>query len=537
MAEEKKLKRKWNKSHTNALQLLVVGAVTGVFVGGTVTLYQVLMHLSESYAHNAYHAIRSNSWYIPLWLVALFSGAFIIGVIANMSSMVRGCAVPQVEGATRGALRFRWFRDATAMCASTLLSVGLGLSVDSEGTGMFIGACVGDGVGGAMRRNDMIRRYQMTGGACTGLAVVSNAPLTGIIFAFEEAHKRFTPEVFICSFISVIFGMLVRFCVFTALQMPITSNFETYVFQELPITYYPLVAVSALICGFLGVGLCKGCLQLRKLFCRIRFKKETKNVIVRIMIAVLIGGLASLIASDVMGGGHELINELGTLSGAKTVSVQKVFGLPLVWSLLIVLLLKMLCTGVNVGSGLPCGIFVPIIAMGACIGGVLNVVSGGLGADEKYFDLITMICMASFFVAVIRAPLTGIIMICEFTGSIAPLLPAVISVAIAYVIGDLFRTDGIYETLLERYEEEMDIHVDKVRKMFTVTVGKHSLADGREVRDVLWPAGARVREIIRGEETLIADGDTVLLAGDVLHIDCKTSDIRHTQEDLEGITK
>lgn len=60
------------------------------------------------------------------------------------------------------------------------------------------------------RRSEMVRRYQVTGGACTGLAVAFNAPLTGMAFAFEEAHKRFTPEVFICAFSSVIAGLLAR---------------------------------------------------------------------------------------------------------------------------------------------------------------------------------------------------------------------------------------------------------------------------------------------------------------------------------------
>lgn len=534
---EKKSKKKWNKSHVNALQLLLVGTLTGVFVGAIVTLYQLLITFAEEYAVDAYHAVRANPWFIPVLILALAMGAFLIGVIANISSMARGCGVPQVEGATRGFLRFRWFRDATAMCASTLISVFLGLSIGSEGPSMFIGACVGDGVGGALRRNQLVRRYQMTGGACTGLAVVSNAPLTGIIFAFEEAHKRFTPEVFVCSFVSVIFGMMTRNLIFSACGMPITPSFETFTFQELPIVYYPIVVLSALLCGLLGVALCKICMQFYKALHRVHLKKAGYNVWVRVSVAVFVGGLASFITVSLIGGGHEFINDLGTLGGRESISVEKVFGLPLVWSLVIVLVLKMLVTGVNVGSNIPCGIFVPVIAIGACVGGILNILCMRLGMSAQYADLITMMCMASFFATVVRAPLTAIIMICEFTGSIAPLLPVIIAVAIGYAVGELFRVDGIYETLLKTYEKEQDIHVEKVKKLFVVTVGQHSLADKREVRDVLWPADARVREIVRGEETFLADGDTVLHAGDVLKIECKTEDVAHTQEDLEGITK
>ncbi|MBQ1959944.1 MAG: hypothetical protein II349_00270, partial [Akkermansia sp.] len=48
------------------------------------------------------------------------------------------------------------------------------------------------------------------GAAKSQLAVAGGAPLTGVAFAFEEAYKRLTPEVFICSAFSVIFGMLTR---------------------------------------------------------------------------------------------------------------------------------------------------------------------------------------------------------------------------------------------------------------------------------------------------------------------------------------
>lgn len=533
----KKKSKKWNKSHVNALQLLTVGTVTGVFVGTIVTFYQILITFAEEYARGASFDVRQNPWFIPVLVLALAMGAFLIGVIANISSMASGCGVPQIEGATRGFLRFRWFRDATAMCASTLISVFLGLSIGSEGPSMFIGACVGDGVGDAMRRNQMMRRYQMTGGACTGLAVVSNAPLTGIIFAFEEAHKRFTPEVFVCSFVSVIFGLLSRTVIFKICGFPITPSFQTFIFQELSSAYYPLVALCAVLCGALGVVFCKSCIWFYKTLHRIRLRKPQYSVWARVAIAVFLGGLASWISISLVGGGHELINGLGTLAGGREMSVERVFGLPLVWSLVIIFVLKMLVTGVNVGSGIPCGIFVPIIAIGACVGGIINVICVRLGMPAQYADLITMICMASVFATVVRAPLTAIIMICEFTGSIAPLLPVVIAVAIGYAVGELFHVDGIYETLLKTYEQEEGISEEKVKRLFVVTVGEYSLADRREVRDVLWPAGARVIEIVRGEETIHAEADSVLRAGDVLKIECKTSNVSLTQEDLQGITQ
>ena len=154
---------------------------------------------------------------------------------------------------------------------------------------------------------------------------------------------------------------------------------------------------------------------------------------------------------------------------------------------------------------------------------------------QPYCDLLVMICMAAFFTTVVRAPITSIIMICEFTGSFAPLLPVIIAVSIGYTIGEVSRTDGIYEELLEVYERENGIHERALKEVFVLPLAFGATADKREVRDVLWPSGVRVTEIKRGEELIIPDGDTVLRVGDVLTIVCRTEAPQKVKDELVHI--
>jgi NhaP-type Na+/H+ and K+/H+ antiporter len=155
--------------------------------------------------------------------------------------------------------------------------------------------------------------------------------------------------------------------------------------------------------------------------------------------------------------------------------------------------------------------------------------------DAKYADMLVMICMAGLFSSIVKAPLTAIVMVCEFTGRFAPLLPVVIAVSIGYFIGDMFRTDGIYEELLEVYEHETGILGKAVKEVYQYTVAAGAIAEKREVRDVLWPFGARVTEIWRGEEHIIPDGDTVLHGGDTLTIVCKTAEHEKVKNELNHI--
>ncbi len=536
MQEVKNVQRKKKGNlYRNFVQLVAVGSVTGVFAGAIVTLFTLLVHEGEALSQDAYAYIRHNPAFIPVLLAVLFLSAFILSVLMQCSTVVRGGGVPQAEGAARGIVPLKWWRDLTLMFAGTLVGVFSGLSVGAEGPSILIGACTGDGVSRTLRRDQMIRKYQITGGSCAGLAVAFNAPLMGMAFAFEEAHKRFSPEVFICAFSSVIFAVLTRVAIYATLGLEASTSFSRFAFEELPIFDYLFVVPSGIVCGLLGVLFYKLSFLSRKLFRKLRARKEKYTLFLRVTVAVLIGGLLSLLAAEVMGGGHALIESLGTKGGTEGAEVASVFGLPIVLTLLVVLIAKTLATTVNMGAGIPCGIFIPMLAIGGCIGGMLGRGWIALGMDKAHYDLIVMICMASFFTTVVKAPITAIIMTCELTGSFAPLLPVIIAVCIGYMIGELFRTDGIYEELLEIYEQESGAHEREVTEAFTMAVGFRSLADKREVKDILWPSGARVKELRRGEEVILPDGETKLLSGDILTIVCKTKDPAAVKEELEHI--
>lgn len=531
-----KIKQKQN-IYGNALQLILVGSVTGVFAGAVVTLYNLLAKRGEEVSRDLYAFVRANPAFIPLLFIVLGLGAFLLSVVVYLVPMVKGSGIPQTEGATRGRLRFKWYRDAAMMFAASIASIFMGLSAGSEGPSLFIGAASGDGVASVLKRNETVKRYQITGGACAGLAVAFNAPLTGVAFAFEEAHKRFTPEVFICAFSSVIFALLTRSALYAAFSLPTESFFQSYVFPQGATDgmFYLFVTASAIVCGAAGVLFYKCTFFLRKQLGKIRTKKKLTDIFARILIAVLLGGALSLLTVNVMGGGHGLIESLGTYGGAVEQSTPRIFASSLSLTLIIVCLLKFLITGVNMGAGVPCGAFIPMLAIGACIGSLLDRAWLSLGMDAAYCDLLVIICMATFFTAIVKAPLTGTIMVFELTWSFSSLLPVVIGVAIGYFIGDLSRTDSIYEELLELYEKEHGAQKSAVKVAYTFTIAKGSTAAKREVRDVLWPHGARVTEIRRGDEVILPDGEVILQSGDVLTIVCKTDEPERVKDDLAHI--
>ena len=88
---------------------------------------------------------------------------------------------------------------------------------------------------------------------------------------------------------------------------------------------------------------------------------------------------------------------------------------------------------------------------------------------------------------------------------------------------------------MEVYEHENGIHERARKEVYVLGVAMGAIADKREVRDVLWPAGARVTEIARGEELILPEGDTILHGGDILTIVCRTDEPEKIRDELTHI--
>ncbi len=506
MRERRKFFR---RSLGNGARLVLFGALTGAFVGVIVTLYTVLASLAEDFSRGYYGFFRDHPAFIPLLFVALALGAVIVGGFVRFLPYIRGSGIPQTEGAMRGLMRFSWYRSLTGMFAASLLCIFLGMSAGSEGPAILIGGSTGAGTGETLRANALIRRYQITGGACAGLAVAFNAPLTGMAFAFEEGQKRFTPEVFVCAFTSVVVAVLIRNALYAAFGLPVGAYFSTFSFAQadmLAPMFYLYVLLAAVIVSLAGAGFYFVLFALKKLFAKLTFWKGLGKFLVPFLLA----GATGLVTANVMGGGHAFIASLG--SGSQ--GMEAVFSSPLWATLLIVVLLKFAVTAVNMGAGVPCGAFIPMLAIGAGLGALMSLLARTMGMDPAYSDALIVICMATFFTALVRAPITGVLMTVELTWNFFFLLPAIIGVAVGYLIGDVLRAKPVYEQLLDEMLEEGEARVETFAARYRVTAD--CLAAGRRLRDILIPADVRITRVERGSRRFIPDGNTQLLAGDVL---------------------
>lgn len=510
-------------------EIVAVGALTGLVVGVIITCFTALCTLAEQFSRGYYGFFRDHPAFIPLLFLALAAGSVVIGGVMRFMPSVKGSGIPQTEGATRGLFRFKWYEAITGMFAAALFTVFMGINAGSEGPSIMIGGGCGSLTSDLLRRNAVVRRYQVTSGACAGISVAFNAPLTGMAFAFEEAHKRFTPEVFVSSFSSVVVAIIVRNLLRPLMGFEVDAFFTTFSFEGVEpfnLMFLVYVLFAAVIIALCGVAFYYLVLIVKKLCGKSKVTTFAKGLF-RVSIPFVLAGAFGLITAYAMGGGHSFIQAVG--SGG---TLHTVFSSPVWATLLIVVVIRLITTVLNVGAGVPAGAFVPILAIGAGMGGLLSLLCGAMGMDQAYSDALIMICMATFFATVVKSPITGIVMVVELTWSFTFLLPVILGVATGYLMGALFRTEPIYDKLLDdMLEEEHKAH--PVEQFITkVRVTENGHAAGRTLRDVLWPHGALVVKIIRGEEEISPDGNTKIHDGDILVVRGKTATKKEYLESL-----
>ncbi len=522
MSGNGKFKKRFNALREYGLNLVALSMLTGLFSGTVVTLYNIVTGIGEEASVKLYGLVKENPVFVPLLFLGLFAGAVVIGTATRLVPMIRGSGVPQTEGAARGLLRFKWYTVMCSMFAASAACVFMGLPAGSEGPSLQIGGCAGDGMGAVFGRPFMVRRLQIAAGASAGLAAAFNAPVTGLAFAMEEAFRSFSAQVFTCSAVSVLVSLSVRNLMRGAMGLSTGFTFTSFEFSAVGAAGCLYVAAAALAAALLGVAFYRLMLLCRRGFAKLTFFKGAGRYIVPFFAA----GAFGLVSSYAMGGGHEFVQSLGSLYEGE---FERIFGISVAATLAVVVAMRFISTVLAVGCGMPYGIFVPVLATGAGLGALLCAGFKSAGMDPSLSDYIIIITMAAYFTTVVRAPVTGLIMIFEFTGSFQGLLPALLGVGIGFIAGELFRTRSVFETCLDFIVKDGGGQ-GAGRRRVRLAVEEGSYADGRSIRSVLWPAGGIVEEVAPvGGERFVPDGKTVLHAGDEITFACMAA----SEEDVK----
>lgn len=416
-----------------SLRLLLEGLALGLGAGISISIFRYLLAGSEILRpviyHNLREALADGQWqWLALYILSFIIIAYLLKLIVAREPMCTGSGIPQIKGILQGDMSMRWFSVLWSKIIGGVLAIGAGMSLGREGPSVQIGACVGQGLSQTSRRTRFESRILMTAGAGAGLAAAFNAPLAGVIFGLEEMQKTISPALLLTGITASITAATVTEVVFG-----ISPVFSMGYLLPLPLNLFDVLVVAGMVIGLLGRLFNIALAYSLNTYSRLGLSGMKKP-----LVPLALAGILGFVLPEILGGGNLLVDSL--------VVTDYTIGF-----LCLLFVGKFLFTMICFGSGVPGGIFLPMLVLGAAGGAVLAklLVLAGLLPAMYYADIIVF-GMAAYFSSVVKSPVTGSILILEMTGSFQHMLALLVVSLTAYVISDLTGGRPVYDELLDR---------------------------------------------------------------------------------------
>jgi len=514
------MSRKYS-SHVKQILIpcFLLSAVTGILTGCMIFLFRISAAFVIEKSDTLYGLVRANPAFLPVLLL----GAALLGglsyLIMKIFPSCRGGDAQTTITALRGFIPLKWFPNSVILFISALITYFAGVPLGEEGTSVQLGAAVGKGTvklfSGKKGNGRAWDRYIMTGGACGGFAAATSSPLTAILFAFDEAHRRFSSIIFMAATTATLssWGIMQLLCAIFHVEPRL---FVLKAPHMLPLKYIWAPVVVGILCGVLAILYAKGYTVVDRLL-----EKRLAKVpqIVKIVSAFVIIALFGFFSADLVGSGHNIIHHL-------------IEGHAPVWYLLLLyLVIRSVVFLFTSSLEITGGLSVPAMAVGAIVGSLSAKALSAMGIlPAEYTAVLVIVGVCAFLGAINRAPLNAMTFGCEALFGFSNLISIAVGVVASFIIieplGVTAFSDIVIEDKIHTSYHGKEIHT--VDAHFTAR--SYAFITGKEVRDILWPANCVVLSVDKQN----VDVPTIQ-EGDVLHIRYRTYAPEDTYKTIEAI--
>ena len=487
--------------HKGSGKLYLLCVAVGAITGFVVSLYRLVLDHANVFRKMIVEnsVLKGPQFIFIVWIAFILIG-FILDWVAKRYPKISGSGIPQVKGILLRQLDYlKWFQELIAKFVSGVLGIGAGLSLGREGPSVQIGSYVAFGAAKIFDRDIVEKKYLITSGASAGLAGAFGAPLSGVMFALEELHRFISAKLLICAFLASIASNFMGRRLFG-----LSTSFDLialYPTDLNPYYQFTLYIVLGIIIAFLG-----------KLFTVMLLKAQdiykTKKVPRWLKVSCVMSAsfLLCYFLPEVTAGGHSLVEEMVT--GKNTISI-----------LIVIFIVKLLFTVFSYATGFAGGIFLPMLVLGAVVGKIFALfLIRYFNFPPEFVSHFMVLGMAGYFVAVVRAPITGAVLILEMTGNFDHMLALATVSVIAYYITDILGVEPVYELLYERMAKDVPdekLHIGK-KTLITIPVIGESELEGKKVSELQLPSDTLVVSVRRNDHDIIPKGDTMIRSGDLV---------------------
>ncbi|MDF1683416.1 MAG: H(+)/Cl(-) exchange transporter ClcA [Legionellaceae bacterium] len=384
--------------------------------------------LAQSYAY-------ASAWGISeLIISALISLIFVLltwFLVRRVAPEASGSGVQEIEGALMHKRSIRWMRVLPVKFLGGVLSIVSGMVLGREGPTIQMGGNLGEAIGTGAKLSRKRRDALIASGAGAGLATAFNAPLAGVLFVMEEMREAY-PLSFL-HFKTVALSCVASTFVLQSI-MGTKPSIVMEVFEAPGLSSLWIFFIFGLLVGFIGIIFNRTLMAVLNGMDRQTFRTRVVYVA---GVAVTVGLLTSMWPNAVGGGYHIIAQSLTLTPGIKM--------------LLALLVVRFVMTMLCYGTGVPGGIFAPMLALGTLLGLTVAIAfEYFLPGVAIHPGMLAVAGMGALFSAAVRAPITGIVLVVEMTQNYALILPLMIACLTATTVVQLAGVPPIYTQLLRR---------------------------------------------------------------------------------------
>ncbi|MEW6207138.1 MAG: chloride channel protein [Acidobacteriota bacterium] len=440
--QQAQLTKKWYRFELGATRIFqrlrlptnqkyfILTVTIAVACGLMAVSYHLLIKLISSNLIERAIAIEGPSRAVWMLIIPVAGGLAAGLLIHYLAPEARGSGIPQVKIAYAMDFGRVSMRVAAAKAVISALCVGSGASLGREGPTVQICAALSNGIA---RLFSIPRRKQMNQlpvGAAAAIAAAFNTPIAAVTFALEEIIGDLNQKLAASIVVAAVISSTIERWLLGA--HPLFTGANVYALNHPKELFaYALLGVAA---GVVGVGFSKLILFLRMAFRdRLNLPSWSKPAIGGAII-----GLIGLWQPHSLGIGYDFLGRV--LQGQDQMVLKAVLAL---------LAAKILASAFSYGSGMSGGVLGPSMFVGGMLGAAMWHLVAYIEPDANIVrGAFALVGMGAVFAAVIRVPITSILLIFEMTYNYEIILPVMIANALAYAVASRLSPLSIYEAFL-----------------------------------------------------------------------------------------
>ena len=496
-------------------RLYFVSIFVGLLTGLVAVPYHYLLQFFFNLRHDFFDSHPKWYWYIPLFLLMWGILVFVSWLVKKMP-LITGGGIPQTRGVINGRVDYKHpFLELVAKFVGGILALSTGLSLGREGPSVQIGSYVGCLVARWTHILRGERKQLLAAGAGAGLAAAFAAPLASSLLVIESIERFDAPKTAITTLLAGVVAGAVASMVFPISSYHLIQVAEPGFSFGVQVKYFLLLAVIISVCGKLYSMMM---VSFKRVYATVK-----SSVYMKMFYLLLVAYIISFMQVNLTGGGEQFLLEQAQ-SGSHA---------QIMWVTAMMLLhfgFSVIC----VSSGLPGGSFIPTLVTGGLLGQIVGLLGVEYGVIEpENVSYVMLISMSAFLVAVIRTPLTAIVLITEITGHFEVFYPSVVVGGLTYYFTELLQIKPFNVTL---YEDMINTPAFQEQKRYklSIEVMTGSYLDGKLVDELSLPENCTIINIHRDGKDAKLPGMR-LIPGDQVDIELDAQDIEKLYEPLVSL--